>query len=417
MAFHIIGTGSALPEQRITNDDLSRFLDTTDEWIFSRTGIRERRVCTHETLDDLAVAASERALAAAGLAATDLDLIVCATTSGDHLMPAEACAVAERIGASCPAFDVSAACAGFVFALDVVDGYLARGRARRVLVVAAEQMSRLVDWTDRATCVLFGDGAAACVVEAGGASPLAIELSTTPDTDAVSVPGIAGTSPFAEATRVPSALAMKGRRVFKFGVHAICDAVHGLCAEAGIGVADIDHFVFHQANDRILTAAVQRLGIDDARVARTLPRPATSRAPASRSPSTRSRAAGGSTAASSSPSSASGPASTWARACSAGNSPAITPPPSPIPREDDSKRRTIMADTTFDRICDIIRDNAGTGAELTPETKLADAGLDSLATVEAVIACEDEFGIEIDTDSNPETVGELVELIESLLEN
>ncbi len=270
MAFRIIGTGSALPEQRITNDDLSRFLDTTDEWIFSRTGIRERRVCTDETLDDLAAAASERALAAAGLTAADLDLIVCATTSGDHLMPAEACAVAERIGASCPAFDVSAACAGFVFALDVVDGFLARGRARCALVVAAERMSRLLDWSDRATCVLFGDGAAACVVEAGGASPLAIELSTAPDTAALSVPGVAGTSPFAAATPVPSTLAMKGQRVFKFGVQAICDAVHGLCAEAGVEAADIAHFIFHQANDRILTAAAQRLGIEDERVARTL---------------------------------------------------------------------------------------------------------------------------------------------------
>lgn len=270
MSFHIIGTGSALPERCITNDDLSQFLDTTDEWIFTRTGIKERRVCTFETLDDLACAASLRALEAADVTASELDLIVCATTSGDHILPAQACAIAEQIGASCPAFDVSAACAGFVFALDIADGFFARGRARRALIVAAEQMSRLLDWTDRATCVLFGDGAAACVIEAGGASPLAIELSTAPDTAALSVPGVPGTSPFASVRSPQSMLAMNGRRVFKFGVNAICDAVHKLCETAHIELEDIDHFVFHQANDRILAAASQRLGIENDRVARTL---------------------------------------------------------------------------------------------------------------------------------------------------
>ena len=135
MSFQILGTGSALPARSVTNDELSAFLDTSDEWIFTRTGIKSRRVCTTETLDDLAVEASRRAIEAAEVDPTELDLIVCSTTTGDHLLPAEACAVAERLGASCPAFDVSGACAGFVLALDVADGYIARGRARRVLVV------------------------------------------------------------------------------------------------------------------------------------------------------------------------------------------------------------------------------------------------------------------------------------------
>ncbi|MCI7730750.1 beta-ketoacyl-ACP synthase III [Enorma burkinafasonensis] len=271
MSFRIIGTGSALPARSVTNDDLSRFLDTSDEWIFTRTGIKERRICTTETLDELAVAASGRALEAAGIRAADLDLIVCSTTSGDHLMPAEACAVAHGLGAACPAFDVSAACAGFVYALDVADGFIARGRARRALVVAAEKMSRLLDWEDRATCVLFGDGAAACVLEAGGESPLALELSCDPDIRALSVPGVGGTSPFAPGqTGVRSVLAMEGQRVFKFGVNAICNAVRALADDAGIELGDIDHFVFHQANERILAAASSRLKIDDARVARTL---------------------------------------------------------------------------------------------------------------------------------------------------
>ena len=142
MGFTILGTGSALPERSVSNDELSEFLDTSDEWIFTRTGIKSRHVCTTESLDDLAVAASERALQVSGIDASQLDLIVCSTTTGDHLVPAEACAVAERLGAACPAFDVSAACAGFVFALDVAEGYIARSRAERVLVVAAEQMTR-----------------------------------------------------------------------------------------------------------------------------------------------------------------------------------------------------------------------------------------------------------------------------------
>lgn len=183
MGFRILGTGSALPERAVTNDDLSEFLDTSDEWIGTRTGIHSRRICTTETLDDLSVAACERALESAGVGAGELDLIVCSTTSGDHLMPAQACAIAERLGATCPAFDVSAACAGFVFALDVADGWFARGRASRVLVVAAEKVSRLVDWTDRATCVLFGDGAAAAVLGDGGANPLSIRLTTDPSVE------------------------------------------------------------------------------------------------------------------------------------------------------------------------------------------------------------------------------------------
>lgn len=287
MSFQILGTGSALPARSVSNDELSTFLDTTDEWIYTRTGIKNRCVCTAETLDDLATEASRRALEAAEVDPTELDLIVCSTTTGDHLLPAEACAVAERLGASCPAFDVSGACAGFVLALDVADGYIARGRARRVLVVAAEQMSRVLDWTDRSTCVLFGDGAGAAVIEAAAGpeataaaansagslsapNPLSMRFTTGPSVAVLNVPGVAGTSPFAEAPRRASALSMDGRRVFRFGVAAICDAVEAMASDAGIAVADIDHLVFHQANERILAAAIKRLGIDGSRVVRTL---------------------------------------------------------------------------------------------------------------------------------------------------
>lgn len=271
MSFRILGTGSVLPERVVTNDDLSDFLDTSDEWIFTRTGIKERRICTEETLDDLAIEASRRALDMAGVVAGDLDLIVCSTTTGDHLVPAEACAIAEGLGANCAAFDVSGACAGFVLALDVADGFMARGRASRVLVVAAEQMSRILDWKDRATCVLFGDGAGAAVISVDeGQNPLAMSFSTAPDVASLNVPGISGTCPFRPADHAASTLSMDGRRVFRFGVGAICDAVKSLAGQAGVAVSDIDHFVFHQANERILSAAVKLLGVDDARVVRTL---------------------------------------------------------------------------------------------------------------------------------------------------
>ena len=270
MGFRILGTGSALPARSVANDEFSSFLDSSDEWIFPRTGIKSRRLCTTETLDDLANAAAEQALSAASVDPSELDLIICSTTSGDHLMPAQACAIAEGIGASCPAFDVSAACAGFVFALDVADGYFARGRVRTVLVVSAEKVSRLLDWTDRATCVLFGDGAAAAVLGADGANPLAMSIATEPGVDVLHVPGIPGTSPYDQTERPEPHLAMEGRRVFKFAVNTICASVTELAQEAGVSVTDIDHFVFHQANERILSSAVARLGIDDAKVVRSL---------------------------------------------------------------------------------------------------------------------------------------------------
>lgn len=271
MSFHITGTGSALPARSVTNDDLSTFLETSDEWISTRTGIRERRVVTTETLDDLAEAASRGALEAAGISAEDLSLIICTTTTADHIIPAEACAIAERLGASCPAYDISAACAGFVYALDIADGWFARGRGKHVLIVSAEEMTRMLDWDDRATCVLFGDGAAAAVLTEGGDNPLYIDLECIPNTRALSVPGLVGTSPYKEdKTEAPQVLSMDGRRVFKFGVTTICDAVARMCDAAGINPSDIDHYVFHQANERILAAASSRLGLDDSRVVRLI---------------------------------------------------------------------------------------------------------------------------------------------------
>ncbi len=274
MAFHVMGTGSAQPAKTVSNDDLSQFLETDDEWITTRTGIKTRQVSTVESTSDLAERAALEALENAGVSPEELDLIICTTVSADDLTPSCACTVQERIGASCPAFDVNAACAGFIFALDVADGYFARGRAQRILVVSAERMSHVTDWTDRSTCVLFGDAAAAAVLGAGGESPLFTRLSTHGNHDALYVPSVAGNSPFEEVehTEPVGFLQMKGREVFKFAVSSICEDVQRMCEETGVSLNDVDHYVVHQANKRILDAAVDRLGIDREKVAYTIDR-------------------------------------------------------------------------------------------------------------------------------------------------
>jgi 3-oxoacyl-[acyl-carrier-protein] synthase-3 len=278
MSFHIMGTGSCLPARQVTNDELSAFLDTSDEWIVTRTGIHSRPVCTTETLDDLAVTASLRALESAGVEASELDLIVCATCTAERATPAQACVIQQEIGASCPAFDVNGACAGFVFGLDVADGIISAGRARRVLVVSAEKMSRLADWTDRSTAVLFGDGAAAAVLGAGGDSPLYLRTTTEGDRSIIHAWAPAGNSPFdvAKPALAPGAaeegtfMQMRGREVFKFAVTHIVSEMQRLSASTGIPLDDIDHFVFHQANKRIIDAGIERLGIDPQRAICTI---------------------------------------------------------------------------------------------------------------------------------------------------
>ena len=169
MNFQILGTGSSHPSRSVTNDELAALVETSDEWIRTRTGIHSRYVSTGETMSDLTAEAALRALENAGTDASELDLILCSTIRGDYLTPSQACMIQQRIGASCPALDINAACSGFLYALDVAAGYFARGRVKKVLIVSAEMLSELVDWTDRATCVLFGDGAGfttgACVLK------------------------------------------------------------------------------------------------------------------------------------------------------------------------------------------------------------------------------------------------------------
>jgi 3-oxoacyl-[acyl-carrier-protein] synthase-3 len=266
--------GGYLPEEIVTNDDLAKIIDTSDEWIRERTGIRQRRRAAPEQgASDLAVEAAKKALNAAGRSASELDLIIVATTTPDLTFPATAALVQRKLGAPVGiAFDVQAVCSGFVYALSVADGFVARGLSRCALVIGAEEMTRLMDWTDRGTCVLFGDGAGAVVLEpregkgdAGdrGLLGFALRCDGTKQ-DLLYVDGGPST------TGTVGHLRMLGNQVFRHAVVNITEAVRAAAADAGVALDDIDWFIPHQANQRILAGVAHRLGIDESRVISTV---------------------------------------------------------------------------------------------------------------------------------------------------
>ena len=270
----VTGVGSFLPEQVVTNADLAKIVDTSDEWIVERTGIRQRhRARDDQPTSDLAVEASKRALADAGRAASDVDLIVVATTTPDMTFPSVASIVQRKLGVpTCIAFDVQAVCSGFVYALSVADGFVARGVARCALVIGAEEMTRLMDWTDRSTCVLFGDGAGAVVVEPRegqgtkadqGLLGFALRCDGS-KTDLLYVDGGPAT------TGTVGHLRMAGNQVFRHAVVNIAEAITACCEASGIEVADVDWFVPHQANQRIIKGVGERLGLDEDKVVSTV---------------------------------------------------------------------------------------------------------------------------------------------------
>jgi 3-oxoacyl-[acyl-carrier-protein] synthase-3 len=270
----ITGVGGYLPPQVMTNADIARLVETSDEWIVERTGIRSRRRAPPEvSTSDLATEAAKRALAAAGRTAAEVDLIVVATTTPDLTFPATATIVQLKIGAPIGiAFDVQAVCSGFVYALAVVDSFVIRGLAKCALVIGAETMTRLMDWTDRGTCVLFGDGAGAVVVEPGQGDGITADR------------GILGFSLKADGSKRdllyvdggPSStgtvghLRMQGNQVFRHAVVNISEAIFAAAAVAGIDVAEVDWFIPHQANQRILDGVAKRIGIDASRVISTV---------------------------------------------------------------------------------------------------------------------------------------------------
>ncbi|HXH04003.1 MAG TPA: beta-ketoacyl-ACP synthase III [Candidatus Competibacteraceae bacterium] len=260
----IIGTGGYLPEKVLTNADLERMVDTTDHWIRERTGIERRHVAADgETTADLAEQAARRALDMAGIDPISLDLIIVATTTPDYVFPSVATQLQERLGVyGCCAFDVQAVCSGFVYALGIIDQFIRTGSARRALVVGAETFTRILDWRDRSTCILFGDGAGAVVVEAA-AEPGIFSSHLHADgryRQLLWVP--AGVSSGYDQTRQNAAyVAMKGNEVFKVAVNTLGRIVDETLAANGLSAADIDWLIPHQANLRIIAATARKLGL------------------------------------------------------------------------------------------------------------------------------------------------------------
>lgn len=266
----VTGVGSYLPARVLSNAELSRQVDTSDEWIVERTGIRERRIAARdEKTSDLAIEAASRALQAAGRSALDVDLVIVATTTPDLTFPATAARVQAALGIPPgAAFDLQAVCSGFIFALTTADNFLRLGQAKTALVIGAETFSRIVDWSDRATCVLFGDGAGAVVLEPrdGGERGVLSSFIRTDGRmhDLLYVDG--GPS----ETQTTGKVRMSGNAVFRQAVEHISGAMLEACARAGVGIDQVDWFVPHQANQRILDGVARKLNIDTDKVVSTV---------------------------------------------------------------------------------------------------------------------------------------------------
>jgi 3-oxoacyl-[acyl-carrier-protein] synthase III len=255
----IIGSGSYLPRNIVTNDDLAKRMDTSDEWIRTRTGIRQRHIAAEgETSSSLALEASKAAIASAGVAAQDIDLIIVATSTPDYIFPSTACLLQAKLGIKgCPAFDLQAVCSGFVYALATADLFIRSGQHRCALVVGAEVFSRILDWNDRGTCVLFGDGAGAVILRADD-RPGIMASALHADGSHAGMLSVPGTVSGGKASGDPF-LRMDGPAVFKFAVRVLDEVARETLAKCGQQLADIDWLIPHQANLRILESTAKRL--------------------------------------------------------------------------------------------------------------------------------------------------------------
>ena len=249
----ISGTGSVLPRKVVTNDMLSQFLDTSDEWIRTRTGVLSRHVISDEKLEDMAVEAAEKALKDAGMTAEDMDFRICSNVVNEYVTPALSCVIQGGIGASCPCMDINCACAGFMYALEVAESFYKAGRVKNVLIVCAEEPTRMADWSDRRTCVLFGDGAGAVVLTPGD-NIKSIKLSAASATDKLWQQRILQPTPYITKEETDIPLQMKGQDVFKFAVKAAAGDINRVLEETGTDASQVDHYLLHQANIRIIKA-------------------------------------------------------------------------------------------------------------------------------------------------------------------
>lgn len=258
----IIGTGSALPRRIVTNDELSTFLDTSDEWIFPRTGIRSRHVITDEKLEDLAADAARKALDDAGCPASEIDLLLCSNVVNEYMTPGLGCIVAAAIGLQCPCIDINCACPGFIYAMDIADSFFKAGKVKKVMVVCAEEPTRMTSWKDRSTCVLFGDGAGAAVFGEGD-NLKAIRLSSEPSPDKIWQFRALEPTPYVTKQEVSVPLQMNGREVFRFAVSTSVRDIHDVLDRSGVKLDEVNYFMIHQANMRIVEGIRTRLGVPE----------------------------------------------------------------------------------------------------------------------------------------------------------
>lgn len=248
----IIGTGSAMPSLAVTNDMLSEILDTSDEWISTRTGIKQRRILSEDTLTSLAVSASQKAIENAGVTVSDIDYILCSNVVNNFVTPSLSCILQGEIGAQCPSIDLNAACTGFIYALDIAESLINTGRAENILIVCAEEPSRMVNWKERNTCVLFGDGAAAVVVSKGTAFK-AFHITTQSKVEALYYQRKLEYNPYVSRTTDGDApLIMNGKDVFKLAVSSSVSDIRNVLEKANIQADDIAYYLLHQANIRII---------------------------------------------------------------------------------------------------------------------------------------------------------------------
>lgn len=249
----ISGTGSALPKQVVTNDMLAQFLDTSDEWIKTRTGVSSRFVISDEKLEDLAAKAAQKALEDAGIKAEELDFIICSNVVNEYITPQLSCIIQGAIGASCPCIDINCACAGFIHAVEMAEAFYKAGKVRNVLIVCAEEPTRMTDWSDRRTCVLFGDGAGAAVLTPGD-NIKSVKLSASSATEKLWQYRTLQPTPYITKEEMDVPLQMKGQDVFKFAVTAASKDITRALNDSQIKASDVDYYLLHQANIRIINA-------------------------------------------------------------------------------------------------------------------------------------------------------------------
>ena len=270
----IIGHGHYLPAKILTNDDLSKMVETNDEWISTRTGIKQRHIVTDELTSDMAVAAAQKAIASAGISVEDVDLVVVATVTPDNTTPAVSAKIGGKLGvkAGTPTFDISAACSGFVYALTMADNMIRLKQAKCAVVIGAESLSKIVDWTDRNTCVLFGDGAGAVVLRACEGKVDNTDtgiLATRLYSDGSHYDSLKSTGGVS-STQTAGFIWMDGKEVFKYAINSLSQAAEDVMADAGVKAEDIDLLIPHQANIRIINGVGQKLGLPEEKVVVTV---------------------------------------------------------------------------------------------------------------------------------------------------